>query len=423
MRETPSNSPYAVFGLPAFRGYILGSLMVRIGVGVQGLAIGWELYKRTDEPLALGLAALVQAVPMLLLTLPAGWLADRYDRRRLIMISMAGTMTTSLGLAVLSLAGGSTEWMYALLLGDACALALARPARQALLPRLVPREMFEAVVKWTSSLGQTAAVLGPAIGGFIAAASLPAAYLFCAATQAAFIVVLAFVQLMPAPSPSEPVSWRSVLAGIRFIWDRPLLLSAISLDLFAVLLGGAVYLLPIFAKDILHVDEAGLGLLRAAPAVGALCMGLLLAHLPPMKRAGRNLLLAVAGFGVATIVFGFSRNFVLSLFMLALTGAFDNVSVVVRRVLVQLRTPDEMRGRVSAVNMVFIGSSNELGGFESGTVAHFLGPVVSVVSGGIGTLLVVLTTARLCPQLRRFGVLSSAGDTVEDATSSGNGSD
>lgn len=402
------HDPYAAFRHRNYNLFMAGSLLVQIGSGAQSLAIGWELYQRTGQPLALGMAGLVQAAPMILLNLLAGYLADRFDRKKLLILSMAGAALSSAGLAALSAAQGAILLLYVLLALNAAILTLGRPARMAILPRLVPREVFENAVTWRTSIQQVSSVAGPALGGLVMAYSLPAAYALGAVSALSFALFLALMRLPPGAPESSELTWTHFLAGLHFVWKHQLILSAISLDLFAVLLGGAVYLLPIYATDILGVGEEGLGLLRAAPAVGALCMALLMAHLPPMNRAGRNLLLAVAGFGMATILFGLSTSFYLSLFALFLTGAFDNVSVVVRHTLIQLLTPDPMRGRVAAVNAIFIGSSNELGGFESGLVAQVFSPVFSVVSGGIGTLLVVAATAIGAPRLRQFKSFAEA---------------
>jgi MFS family permease len=414
------HKPYAVFRIPSFRSLLLGGVLVHIGTAAQSLAIGWEMYQRTDQALALGLVGLIQAIPMLLFTLPAGYLADVFDRRVVMIAGMAGTTLTSLALALFSVTGGAITWMYAILFFDAAFHRLASPARTALLPVLVPPEEFEGAVKWRTTLFQLTAVIGPAIGGFIITGSIAAAYLFSAATTIVYIVLLFRMKIPEAPRSRRGNMLRQVSEGIRFVWQRKVILGSVSLDLFAVLLGGAVYLLPIFARDIITDPPFGLspeevlGWLRAAPAAGAILMALILAHLPPMRRAGRTLLLSVGAFGLATIAFGLSRSFWLSFSMLFLTGFFDNVSVVVRHTLVQLRTPNEMRGRVSAVNSIFIGSSNELGGFESGLVAHFFGPVLAVVSGGIGTLLTVAAWTRLFPGLRRTGSLAEAEHGTSD---------
>jgi MFS family permease len=396
------HDPYAAFRHRNYTLFMAGSLLAQIGGGGQGLAIGWELYQRTGQPLALGMAGLAQALPMIVLTLLAGYLADRFDRKRLLILSISGGALMSAALALLSVLEGPLWMIYALLALNASVLTLGRPARTAILPLLVPREVLENAVAWRTSTMQVSSVAGPALGGLIIAFSLPAAYLASAAAAGLFALLLALMHLPPASQTTSGVTWSQLVAGVHFVRGQKLILAAISLDLFAVLLGGATYLLPVYATDILKVGEKGLGLLQAAPAVGALVTALLMAHRPPMQRAGRTLLLAVAGFGAATILFGLSESFYLSLFALFLTGVCDNVSVVVRHTLIQLLTPDAMRGRVAAVNGIFIGSSNELGGFESGVVAQAFSPAISVISGGIGCLLVVLVTALKAPQLRRF---------------------
>lgn len=409
------HDPYAAFHIPNFLRYLPGILLVSTGMGAQGLAVGWDIYQRTGQPLALGLVGGVQAIPMVLLSLPAGYLADRFDRRKLVGICLAGAACCSLGLAWLSRVHGPIQLMYLLLFLDATAMTMQRPASSAIFPTLVPADVFENAMKWFTSLIQISAVTGPALGAAIVAWSIPAVYITNAVFAVVFIVLLQTLHLCRSETPAGDFILRSVLVGARFVWSRKVLLATISLDLFAVLLGGAVYLLPVFARDILRVGAHGLGWLGAAPAVGAFSMAILLAHLPPMRRAGRAMLFAVAGFGVATVVFGLSRSFWLSWAMLFLTGALDNISVVVRHTLVQLLTPDHLRGRVSAVNAIFIGSSNEIGGLESGVVAQWFSPVVSVVAGGIGTVLVVGAWAMLFPALRRFGRLKVATDEASGA--------
>ncbi len=399
------HDPYAAFRSPSYRRYTAGWFITLVGTRIQSVAVGWDVYQRTGEAFALALVALSQALPTIVLALPAGMLADRLNRKTLVMLSMAGMTVTSVCLAAVAFVGGPVRVMYLLLFLDAAAVTLGRPARMALVPHLVPRGAFQNAVTWNTSMWQISSVVGPAIGGFVVALSVPLAYLLCASSSVFFIFALSRVEVERAGNEPGRIGPDALLGGLQFVWRTRVILSAISLDMFAVLLGGAVYLLPVFAQDILVVGAKGYGWLRAAPAAGALCTALLLAHLPSMRRAGRNLLLAVAGFGAATIVFGVSRSFWLSLLMLFLTGAFDNVSVVVRHTLVQLMTPDRLRGRVSAVVSMFLSASNELGGFESGTVAHFFGPIVSVVSGGIGTIAVATTIALASPRLRSLGVL------------------
>lgn len=408
-RPPARHDPFAALRIPNYRFFLIGWFIALIGTRIQSVAIGWEMYERTGEALALGLVGLAQALPTMLLALPAGYLADRFHRPRLVMLSLAAMTMTSLALAVLSYRQGSVSWMYFFLFLDAMAVILGRPARSALLPQLVPNHVFPNAVTWNTSLMQISGVVGPAIGGFVIYWSVPLAYVLAAASSLIYISMLARLHLehgeLRAPAGS---AMQNLLAGIHFVRRTRIILAMITLDMFGVLLGGAVYLLPIYAVDILDVGAAGFGWLRAAPALGAMCMAFSLIFLPPMRRAGWSLLLNVAGFGVATIVFGFSTSFWLSFAMLFLTGAFDNVSMVIRQTLQQLLTPNYMRGRVSAVSAVFVSASNELGGLESGVVAHWFGPVFSAVSGGVGTLIVVALTGWLAPELRNLGPMHEA---------------
>ena len=417
------HDPYSALRLPAYRRYVFGSTLMLLGQQMQAAAVGWDVAIRRDPTgtnakaaaLALSWVGLVGAVPVIALALPAGQLADRFDRKRLVLGMMVLSGLCSVALAAVSYAGASLAWLYAILLVASTVWAVGGPARSALLAQVVPVEQFASAATWGSSFFQIAAVTGPALGaGMIAIgarfhfAAVPIVYLADTACAAAFVLLLLAVPVRPLDRRGPPATLETLLAGIRFVWTNQIILATITLDLFAVLLGGAVYLLPIFARNVLDTGAFGFGLMKAAPAVGAFAMAVCLAHLPPMKRAGRDLLLAVAGFGVATIVFGLSRSLPLSLAMLFLTGAFDNISVVVRSTLVQVLTPDAMRGRVSAVNNVFIGASNELGGWESGLTARAFGPLGSVVGGGIGTLVVVVATTVIWPQVRRFGSLTGA---------------
>lgn len=415
MKKTNHN-PYAALRVPTLRRFLLGNLLLQIGLGAQGLAVGWEVYLRTGRPLALGFVGGIQAIPMLLLSLPAGYIADRFDRRKITAVCLLGVVSCSLGLAWVSATHGPIRLMYLLLFFDATFATLQRPSVASIFPSLVPTEILENAVKWRTSLFQIAAVTGPAIGALIVASYIPAAYVMNAVFGLIYTALILSLKVN-SKTAAGAMSLRSIFAGVRFVWKRKLLLGIISLDLFAVLLGGAVYLLPVFAKDVLHAGAHGLGWLRAAPALGSVCMGILLAHLPPMRRAGRAMFLAVTGFGIATIAFGLSRNIVLSWALLFLAGAFDNISMVVRGTLMLLLTPNDMLGRVSAVNHIFIGSSNEIGGLESGVTAQLMGPRLSVVVGGIGTLLVVGIWSLLFPRLRSFGTLSEANEKeVEPVT-------
>jgi len=391
--------------VPDYRKYCIGALIVLIGTQMQSVALQWEIYERTEEAIYLGLIGLVQIIPAILFLLPSGHIADTYDRRRVVALGMVGTTLTSIGLYVASIMVAPVYVIFILLFFDAVFLVLARPARAAMMPLIVPEKIFGNAVAWNTSLFQVALMAGPALGGVVVGLYLPAAFIISAVASATFAVLILMITIPKNTAKREPLSIERLLSGAKFVKDSKLVLGAVGLDMFAVLLGGATYLLPIYAKDILHVDERGFGLLRAAPAVGAFAMAILLAHRPPMQRAGRNLLWAVAGFGLATIAFGLSEWFWLSFVMLMMTGVTDNISMVIRHTLVQLATPNEMRGRVSAINSVFIGVSNEMGGFESGFVAQYFGPIVSVVSGGIGTLFVVAATAIGFPQLRKLGRL------------------
>lgn len=392
-----------------------------VGWQMLQVALGWELYERTHSALALGLVGLVTAIPVVLLALPAGHLADRMDRKKIVIGAQVVFILMSLSLSVLSRFQGPVVLMFAILLVRGVAQAYNNPARSALLPRLVPAEVFGNAVTWASSGFQTAAVVGPALGGLVIAIQHRAAEAYVVdailtATYLAMLIAIRGGQGSPSdPSsvhalkPRERMTYRSMVAGMRFVMDTKIILAALTLDLFAVLFGGATALLPIFAKDILQVGPDGLGWLRAAPSVGALAVMMTIAHRPPMQKTGWTLITAVAGFGVATIVFGLSRSFTLSMAMLLILGGLDGISMIIRGTLVQLWTPDEMRGRVSAVNSVFIDMSNELGGFESGALAAAVGPVAAVVGGGIGTIVVVAGVAWKWPELRSLGHLTPPG--------------
>jgi MFS family permease len=405
------HDPYAALRSPDYRRVLTVNVLGSAGFGMQFLAVEWDLYRRTGSAAALGFVGLVQILPVLLLSIPAGHLADRLSRKRLFAFAQGLMCVAAAGLTWVSYFQLPVPLVYICLLLVGIGRAFSAPARWALLPQVVPSEALSNAVTWNSSGWHVATTVGPALGGFLIALTDDATAAFEAAAVCYFVctVLVSTIHPRPVKNQRQPLSLDTLLAGLRFVWNTPLILATITLDLFAVLLGGATALLPIYAQDILGVGPTGLGWLRAAPSIGALGTALILAHRPPLKRAGRALLFAVTGFGLATIGFGWSENPWLSFAMLALTGVFDNVSVVIRGTLVQLLTPDEMRGRVSSVNTIFIVSSNELGAFESGMTAHWFGPVWSVVGGGIGTLLVVVGVMAKWPQVLRIGPLNNPG--------------
>ncbi len=374
---------------------------------MQKVAIGWEIYERTHSAIYLGYAGLVQFLPQVLLMLFAGHIVDTYNRKRVFMAALVCNAAAAAGLAVNATRGGSIYVLYGCLLAYGTARAFIMPARQAFLPGIVPLEIFSTAVSWNSSGFEISSMAGPAIGGLLIGAFQSPAFVYTinAIGQFIFISLLAGIAYKNRTGAKQPMTLNSFSAGFRYVWKAKVVLSAMALDMFGVLLGGATAMMPIYAKDILRVGPRGLGWLMAAPSIGAFSMAMIQAHRGPLRKAGRTLLLAVAGFGAVTVIFGLSKNFWLSMAMLFLLGSCDNISVVVRLTLVQVLTPDDMRGRVSALNALFIGTSNELGAFESGLVANFLGPIFSVVSGGIGTIIVVLAMAWLSPKLRRYGSL------------------
>lgn len=401
------HDPYSALRSPALRHYLLGNILAISGMQMEMLAVRWELYERTRSPMDLGYVGLVQVLPVLALALVAGHAADRFNRRTIVVVALLAVIGAALGLTAVSLWQGPLLAVYGCLLVNGTARAFLQPAKQALLPQLVDREQFSNAVTWNSGGFQLATVVGPAIGGFLLYGFRWPALIYGLNAVAAtiYLVLLLGVKLRPVENRPQEVTLSSLLAGVRFVWTTQVVLGAMALDMFAVLLGGATTLLPIYARDILDVGPSGLGWMEAAPALGALLMSMVLAHRPVVDRAGSKLLWSVAGFGVSMIVFGASRSFALSLVALFVSGALDMISVVIRQTLVQLQTPDSMRGRVSAVNGVFISTSNELGGYESGLTASWFGTTASVVGGGIGTLLVVVAAACRWPQLRNWGRL------------------
>jgi MFS family permease len=382
-------------------------LLSNTGNQMRMVAVGWEIYERTGEKWQLGMIGLVMAMPVLLLALPAGMAADRFSRKSIIMVAQAGLAASGLALAWASYHQVPLIWMYAALLATGIFRALGWPASQAIVTGLVPAKMFTNAATWRSVNFQLAATLGPLAAGFLLAVVEHTAtiYVIDAVSSMVLIVCLLMVRPQPHARPAEPRSWRSFSDGVRFVKRQPIILSVITLDMVAVLFGGATALLPVYATEILHVGETGFGWLRAMPSIGAIAMSLLLATRPPIARGGPALLWAVTAFGVATIVFGLSESFTLSLCALFALGAADNISVVIRSTVVQLLTPDSMRGRVAAVNTIFIGTSNEIGELESGLAAEYLGTVVAVAGGGVMTILTVFAVATVWPQVARLGSL------------------
>jgi MFS family permease len=377
---------------------------------LQAVVVGWQVYAITHDPLSLGLIGLAEALPFIAVALPAGYVADRWNRRTIAVCSLAVLAACAVGLLVFSATPGLMQRVgarpiYAIIFASGIARSLLQPARQALGAELIPRTMYENAIAWRSSSWQTAAVVGPAVGGLLYGFAGPVVAYGAGAMLMIFALVgFLTVSYVPVPRALDgaPIL-EGLVTGLRFVWKEPVILAALSLDLFSVFLGGAEALLPVFASEILKVGPQGLGILRAAPAAGAVLMGVYLAHRGPSERAGRAMLIAVATFALAIIGFGLSTSFLLSAVLLTVSGMADNVSVVIRSTLLQLLTPTGMLGRVSAVNSVFVGSSNELGAFESGVAARYFGTVPAVVLGGTASLLVVAVTARLVPQLRQLG--------------------
>lgn len=398
---------FAALRNPHVRGLAIARFSGVTGSQVLNVAVGWQLYERTGSAWSLGLVGLFELAPVLLLTIPAGNIADRYPRRTIVMLGQTVFVIAALALAALSYFHGPVEAIYGVLVLIGGARAFAQSAASTILPQLVPASEFVNANAWMSSTSQLAAVAGPALGGLIIAVSGGATANYFTAAVLEFIFVVAMVPL-PSIRPAGHAEKRSVsdlFAGFAFIRRSPIFLAAITLDMFAVLFGGAVVLLPIYAKDILQVGPDGLGWLRAAPSVGSMAMALLMTRLKPWKRPGYVLLLTVVGFGLATVGFGLSRNFALSLFCLFLTGAFDSVSVVIRLTIEQMITPDSLRGRVNSINYVFIGFSNEFGAFWNGSTATLFGPTASVIGGGLGAVGVVIVVALVWPALAKIGPL------------------
>ena len=407
------------FTNPDFVLFQIARFLIVAAVEMQAVAVGWQVYDITKSALDLGLVGLAQFLPGILLFLVSGHASDRFERRKVLSSCYAGYALCSALLLFISERGTySVRPIYAVLVLLGVVRSFNGTASRSILPQLVPEEHFANAVAWNATTFQAATILGPSLGGILYAAFRgPSAVYACALLTAVGALLSMFrIKTRPQARRREPISAQTILAGLHFIWREKLILGAISLDLFAVLLGGAVALLPVYAREILHTGPWGLGLLRTAPGIGAAFMAVALAHRPLRGRSGPTLLWSVAGFGICTIIFGVSRSLVLSLISLICLGAADMVSVIIRATLVQLRTPDEMRGRVTSVDMVFIGASNELGQFESGLTAQWFGTVPAVLLGGVGTLVVIALWAWKFPELRRAGPLGDMKSVAEDVS-------
>lgn len=404
----------AALSFPSFRYFQAARFLSVLATEMQSVAVGWQLYQLTGRPLDLGLAGLVQFLPGVLLVPWTGRTADRVRRERIVRVChFGGMLCNCLLLALSTFTQVRAVDLYGVLLLSGIVRAFTGPASQALVPLLVPKAHFPNAVAWGSSFFQAATILGPTLGGTLYAVTHSPRYVY-STSAVGFLcacVLIGFVHPVIEQRPSGGRGLSELLGGFRCVWERRIILAATTLDLFAVLLGGAVALLPVYAKEILGVGPWGFGLLRSAPGVGAVLVAIVLAFHPLKRHAGPIMLACVAGFGCATIVFGLSHSFALSLFALLMVGATDMVSVIVRGTVVQLSTPDDMRGRVSSVNMLFIGASNELGQFESGVFAQWFGAVPAVVFGGVGAMVVVVIWALLFPELRRVDRMTDIQDT------------
>jgi MFS family permease len=401
----------AAFRYADFRRYLLVRFLATLSSEMQSVAVGWQIYSITHRPLDLGLAGLAQFLPPMCLFLLAGHVSDRVPRKRILLTCMLAFTTCSALLLLFTLRHITSVYpIYAVLVLNGVVRAFNAPAAQSFLPLILPRAVFANGVTWNSSAFQVSTIAGPMIGGILYGMTGSPLYVYGSAVIAysAAAWTLSGLRLsLPAERADAEQPPRNVLAGMRYIWRNKLVLGAMSLDLFAVLLGGAVALLPVYAREILRVGATGLGVMRSAPGIGAVLTSVIVAHWPLRRNAGWAMLCCVFGFGCFTVIFGISHNFVLSLAMLLLLGASDTISVIVRSTMIQLGTPDAMRGRVSAVNMVFIGASNEVGQFESGVTAQWFGTVPAVVLGGLGTVVIVCLWTWLFPELRKLNRLET----------------
>jgi MFS family permease len=418
IQKPAAEHPYAIFRNRDFVLFLIGRFIASFGQQMLSVAVDWEIYERTHSALALGFVGLSQMISMVLCTLPAGHIADNFNRKRIILMMTLLVAVASISLTLISALNAPVICIYLCLIVLGAARTFLWPASAAFLPSLVSRPQFPRAVTFNSATFQLSSVLGLSAGGAVIALTHRAwtVYVLNALASLIYFTMVILIRREHKVATPQPLSFKNLGTGIKFVFENKIILGTITLDMFAVLLGGATSLFPIFAKDILKSGPSGLGLLLAAMPIGAVTCALILTHRPPLKKAGRAMLLAVAVFGFATIAFGLSKWFWFSFAMMVVCGGVDNVSVIVRQTLVQILTPDEKRGRVSAINSLFIGTSNELGGFESGFVAYLfgtslgntnaLGATISVVTGGIGTILVVLAVAWIWPEIRKYGKLS-----------------
>lgn len=417
-QASDKHDPFAALRITEFSFFLTNRLFLTLAIQMQSVIVGWQIYELTNDVLALGMIGLAEAIPFIIISFVSGHVADLFNRKRIILLftgiyilvslfllycaSESSTMLKDYGTLPLFIAIGAVGIIRGF-------LGASLPAFMA---QIVPRQLYANAATWNSTIWHIGSIVGPSLAGLLIAVSYSTAYMVDLIFLCIAIIAIGFIASKPLPprSSNEPL-FDQITAGIRFVFKHQIVLGALSLDLFAVLFGGAVALLPAFAKEVLHAGASELGFLRAAPAVGAVLMALIIAYKPPTKHAGRNLFLSVFAFGAATVAFGCSTNFWFAWISLFLTGAFDNVSVVIRHTILQLATPDDMRGRVSAVNGIFIGSSNEIGAFESGVTARAFGLRPSIIVGGLLTILVVAFTARLAPKLRGLNIDSLRNDS------------
>lgn len=405
------HDPFAALRNKEFKFYLANRFFLTLGIQMQTVIVGWQVYELTDDVFALGMIGLTEAIPFILTSLFSGHIADTFNRKSILLFfSFLFILVTGLLLyfsleSVTIIKTYGTIPIFLIIAFIGIIRGFLSAAFPSFLAQIVPRALYGNVATWNSTVWHIASILGPALAGMLISLSYTTAYIFDISFIALSFLSLLFIASKALPLKVKRESFfESISAGIRFVFKNQVVLGALSLDLFAVLLGGAVAMLPVFAKEVLHAGSVELGFLRAAPALGAVIMALIIVYKPPTLHAGRNLFLSVGLFGLATIFFGLSTNFYWALFFLFLIGAFDNVSVVIRHTILQLSTPDNMRGRVSAVNGIFIGSSNEIGAFESGVTAKAFGLKPSIVLGGILTILVVFCAARMAPKLRKLNI-------------------